>query len=179
LIAVGRSFFETKRALGFADLKVSDGKVVIRSSRLPAARMELVTSTLRGTRAAARNGVQIVLSRAVNRVHDSRLRILAKSHAWPEGKMNIEEAFRHALDGDAILFLGAGFSLGAYNNRGDEFPLPNDLACHLIDALGETEVVKLQTASELFAKRGDVAGGPGFEPRLMESESLSRAHCER
>jgi tetratricopeptide (TPR) repeat protein len=71
--------------------------------------------------------------------------------------MDIEEAFRHALDGDAILFLGAGFSLGASNNRGDEFPLANDLSHHLMEALGETEPVQLQNASELYVKsKGEV-----------------------
>jgi hypothetical protein len=71
--------------------------------------------------------------------------------------MDIEEAFRHALDGDAILFLGAGFSLGARNNRDEKFPLANDLAHHLTDALGETEAVPLQIASELYVKsKGEV-----------------------
>ena len=71
--------------------------------------------------------------------------------------MDIKEAFRYALDGDAILFLGAGFSLGARNKRGEDFPLANDLARHLTHALGETEAVPLQIASELYVKsKGEV-----------------------
>jgi hypothetical protein len=73
--------------------------------------------------------------------------------------VEIDEAFRHALDGDAILFLGAGFSLGARNNsKGGAFPLANDLAAHLMGELGEKESVPLQTASEIFIQRkGELA----------------------
>lgn len=71
--------------------------------------------------------------------------------------MEIEEAFRHALDGDAILFLGAGFSLGAKNNNNNDFPLSSRLSALLMEELGEAEDVPLQIAAELFAKiRGEV-----------------------
>ena len=66
--------------------------------------------------------------------------------------MDIKEAFRYALDGDAILFLGVGFSLGARNKRGEDFPLANDLARHLTHALGETEAVPLQIASNFMSR---------------------------
>ena len=61
--------------------------------------------------------------------------------------MEIEEAFRHALDGDAILFLGAGFSLGAINKFDKEFPLANDLSKHLMADLGETEDAPLEAST--------------------------------
>jgi hypothetical protein len=71
--------------------------------------------------------------------------------------MEIDEAFRHALDGDAILFLGAGFSLGAQNQAGEDFPLGTDLSTSLMEDLGEEEKVSRQIASELYAeKKGEV-----------------------
>lgn len=71
--------------------------------------------------------------------------------------MEIDEAVRHALDGDAVLFTGAGFSLGATNVDGHEFPLGTNLSQDLMADLGETEAVPLQTASQLYSNsRGDV-----------------------
>jgi hypothetical protein len=71
--------------------------------------------------------------------------------------MEFDEAVRHALDGDAVLFLGAGFSLGATNANDHEFPLGTNLSRDLMVALGETETVPLQTASQLYSdSRGNV-----------------------
>jgi hypothetical protein len=67
--------------------------------------------------------------------------------------MEIQEAFRHALDGDAVLFLGAGFSLGATNKAGKEFPLANNLSKDLMTDLGESEDAPLQTSSEIYVQR--------------------------
>src|SRR5271157_6237024 len=69
--------------------------------------------------------------------------------------MEIEEAFRHAMDGDALLFLGAGFSLGAVNKANKDFPLANDLSInkHLMTDLGEPDDAPLQTSSEIYIKR--------------------------
>lgn len=71
--------------------------------------------------------------------------------------MEIDEALRHALDGDAVLFTGAGFSLGATNANNHGFPLGTNLSRDLMDDLGETEIVPLQTASQVYSSmRGNV-----------------------
>ena len=46
--------------------------------------------------------------------------------------MTIEEAIRHALNGNAILFLGSGFCKGAINAAGREFPLGGELCSRMI-----------------------------------------------
>ena len=77
----------------------------------------------------------------------------------PTGRsgMELEEGFRHALNGEAMLFTGAGFSLGARNRGGMDFPLSTGLSQALMCALGENEAVPLQTAAELYtAKNGEV-----------------------
>lgn len=47
--------------------------------------------------------------------------------------MTIEEAIRHALNGNAILFLGSGFCKGAINAAGREFPLGSELCYRMIE----------------------------------------------
>lgn len=91
--------------------------------------------------------------------------------------MEIEEAFRHALDGEAILFLGAGFSLGARNNsKGGIFPLTNDLASHLMAELGEKEFVPLQTASEIFIQRKGELGLLQYLNEHLGVKSVAHHH---
>ena len=46
--------------------------------------------------------------------------------------MEIREAIIHALDGDAILFIGSGFSLGATNEKNDKFKTATPLAHKLL-----------------------------------------------
>jgi hypothetical protein len=76
---------------------------------------------------------------------------------WRE-TLELTAAVRHALDGNAVLFTGAGFSLGAVNKAGTSFPLSNDLSEHLMGDLKETERVPLQTAAELYVGRHGEVG---------------------
>ncbi|MCC5912167.1 MAG: SIR2 family protein [Clostridiaceae bacterium] len=46
--------------------------------------------------------------------------------------MDLKKAIKHALDGSAILFLGAGFSKGALNSQKENFLLASDL-CDLLN----------------------------------------------
>ena len=39
--------------------------------------------------------------------------------------MRLEESIMHAIDGNAVLFLGAGFNSGAINFNDERFPLGN------------------------------------------------------
>ena len=45
----------------------------------------------------------------------------------------IEKIVKDALDGNAILFLGAGFAVGATNVNKTNFPLANSLCRELIN----------------------------------------------
>ena len=53
--------------------------------------------------------------------------------------MNIEEAILQALDGNALLFIGSGFSSGAINYDGLEFPL-GDETCQRLIKYGKIDV---------------------------------------
>ena len=45
--------------------------------------------------------------------------------------MKLEEAIKNALNGNAILFLGSGASVGAINQNGENFPVGQELARRL------------------------------------------------
>lgn len=49
--------------------------------------------------------------------------------------MNLETAIKHALNGDAMLFAGAGFSTGALNQEGKEFKRGSELCGMICDRL--------------------------------------------
>ena len=53
--------------------------------------------------------------------------------------MNLEEAILHAVEGNALLFLGAGFSSGAVNQANRSFPLGGHL-CERLIADGDIDV---------------------------------------
>jgi hypothetical protein len=50
--------------------------------------------------------------------------------------MNIENAIKHAIDGNALLFLGSGFSVAATPIKGDKFLTGRKLAVHLYKECG-------------------------------------------
>lgn len=50
--------------------------------------------------------------------------------------MDLREGIRHALDGEAILFLGAGFSYGGKNKKGTEMKVGAGLSHAICDDLG-------------------------------------------
>src|ERR1035438_489683 len=65
--------------------------------------------------------------------------------------MDYGTALEHALDGDALLFTGAGFSRGAINVRGEEFKTARQFASELATQCGLPDNVELPDASEEFA----------------------------
>jgi hypothetical protein len=93
-----------------------------------------------------------------------------------ERSMEIEEAFLHALDGDAVLFLGAGFSLGAINKADKDFPLANDLSKHLMTDLGESDEAPLQTSSEIYIERRYQAGLLAFLNQHLGVKAVAAHH---
>ena len=71
-------------------------------------------------------------------------------------KMQLEEAIHHALDGNALLFTGAGFSVGATPVGHDKFLTGRELARYLYDeAKIETNDDQLNIASQIYVKKFD------------------------
>ena len=64
--------------------------------------------------------------------------------------MEIEDAIRKLLDGDAILFAGAGCSAGALNLRSKPFLQGRQLTQHFANLSGIAHTVSLEDASEMF-----------------------------
>jgi hypothetical protein len=99
-----------------------------------------------------------------------------RSKKQMEDVVEIEEAFRHAIDGDAILFLGAGFSLGAVNKANKNFPLANDLSKLLMTDLGESDEAPLQTPSEIYIRRKYQVGLIAFLNQHLGVKSIAPRH---
>lgn len=64
--------------------------------------------------------------------------------------MDIEKSIQYAARGEAILFLGAGFSLGVKSVTGDKLPTGSKLAADLASAVGLPNDTPLTLAAECF-----------------------------
>jgi hypothetical protein len=68
----------------------------------------------------------------------------------------LEKRLRKPRPGRAILFTGAGFSVGATNTLDENIPLARKFASALAKAIGEDAELPLTLASELYnEKQGD------------------------
>jgi len=68
--------------------------------------------------------------------------------------MDLEDAVRHALDGRAVLFTGAGFSNGATNIEGNPIPSGKALAIKLLADIGYTKTDgSLDKAAAAYLRR--------------------------
>ena len=67
--------------------------------------------------------------------------------------MELDEALRHALDGQAILFVGAGFSIQARSAVGETLPTGAKLATLLASELGLSTVPSLDIVSDMFVHK--------------------------
>lgn len=67
--------------------------------------------------------------------------------------MELSQAIEHALDGNAILFLGAGFSVGAQNLRDKPIMTGGQLASYLARIAGIEEDALLEDAAEEYMAR--------------------------
>lgn len=67
--------------------------------------------------------------------------------------MELDRAFEHALNGQAILFTGAGFSCGALNLKGEPFKTGGQLADYLGVKATSTPGLSLDDAAEEFAAK--------------------------
>ncbi|HSN78649.1 MAG TPA: SIR2 family protein, partial [Anaerolineae bacterium] len=66
--------------------------------------------------------------------------------------MDLEAAMEYALRGDAVLFTGAGFSLGAKNVKGQPLKTGWQLATYLATEAGIPEQTRLEDAAESFVE---------------------------
>jgi len=67
--------------------------------------------------------------------------------------MNFEQAIGRALDGQAVLFLGAGFSRGALNVRDVQFKTAEQLAGHFAERIALSSGFTLEDAAEAFGEK--------------------------
>lgn len=66
--------------------------------------------------------------------------------------MDLAKCIQGVLDGDAVLFLGAGFSLGAENVRGKQFMTGAAIASHFATLAGLPQGARLEDAAEAYAE---------------------------
>mgnify|MGYP004463585255 CR=1 FL=1 len=64
--------------------------------------------------------------------------------------MEITEAIKHAIDGNAILFLGAGFSCGGENANRETMASASELSLRLCKEMGASESTELAIVSDMF-----------------------------
>lgn len=64
--------------------------------------------------------------------------------------MELEQAIKAALDGRAVLFVGAGFSTGALNLNGECFPTASEFSAALCKEMGRPENLNLSLTSDMY-----------------------------
>jgi hypothetical protein len=80
------------------------------------------------------------------------------AHRGISVEMDFDSALERALDGESVLFLGAGFSLGATNSRNQPFETGSGFANRLGSAVYLPTPADLQDAAEAFLEnRGPAA----------------------
>lgn len=67
--------------------------------------------------------------------------------------MDIDAAIKKALDGNAVLFLGSGFSINAKNQRDLPFKTGSELSEHLAKKIGIDDEISLDDAAEEFIEQ--------------------------
>lgn len=90
--------------------------------------------------------------------------------------MDIDEALARALDGEAVMFAGAGCSVGALNIMDDKIPLGGQFARILAAAISLPDDTPLEDASEAYADEfGDGALIDQIQ-RLFTAKTVSDSH---
>lgn len=91
--------------------------------------------------------------------------------------MTLEDAIRHALDGRAILFTGAGFSYGATNIEGQLIPSGKALAGELLEAIGYAKTdVALDKAAAAYLRRKTKREMVEFLVQRFSVGQVTKAH---
>jgi len=73
--------------------------------------------------------------------------------------MDLNTAIKHALDGNAILFLGAGFSIGGTNKLNHPLPTASELSLQMCDELKISPSDDLTLVSERFIEDPNLGKG--------------------
>lgn len=67
--------------------------------------------------------------------------------------MDLETAIKHAIDGNALLFLGAGYSCDATNLMGERMKIASEISKNLCDELGIPQNENLSIVSDIYLKK--------------------------
>lgn len=87
-------------------------------------------------------------------------------------KMELEKAIKHVIDGNAILFLGAGFSCDGKNACGETLPSACELAKRMCKEMRAPEMVNLATVSEMFIDHPQYGKGVDSLMDFLKKECL-------
>jgi len=91
--------------------------------------------------------------------------------------MDIQDAIRHVLNGQAILFTGAGFSHGAKNIEDDWIPSGKTFAADLLTQIGRSKTdVPLEKASGAYLRRNTKRDLVELLTKRFTVKSVTKAH---
>ena len=90
--------------------------------------------------------------------------------------LDLGEAIDHALDGDAVLFVGSGFSRTAINVDGEPLMTGGALAAELSATCGLAEAASLEDASEFFVDKYDAAALVKLLMRKFQVKQIAKEH---
>ena len=88
----------------------------------------------------------------------------------------LKSVVRTALDGDAVLFVGSGFSRSATNVRGENIKTAPELTATLCDDLGLDERPELSTAAEMFADERSTGALVAFLREEFQVRDIAKEH---
>jgi hypothetical protein len=90
--------------------------------------------------------------------------------------MDLDSALERALDGESVLFLGAGFSLGATNSRAEPFESGAQFASRLALAMKLPLSTELPDAAEAFMERRGTAALAKEILQSFRATSVAKHH---
>lgn len=91
--------------------------------------------------------------------------------------MNLDTAIKHALDGDALLFLGSGFSAGAIPVGAEKFLTGRELAIELSKLCDlEPPTDELNFAAQRYRKKQGDSRLVDLLQKLFTASSVTDAH---
>lgn len=92
--------------------------------------------------------------------------------------MDIQSAIEYALSGEATLFLGAGFSMGASSIEGKTFATAGTLSKEICHYLGEKETTNLAISSRKLLKKEGTGGLIAYLEKYLLCSEVTEHHKE-
>ncbi|MCR4611168.1 MAG: SIR2 family protein [Lachnospiraceae bacterium] len=86
--------------------------------------------------------------------------------------MELNEAIQHAIDGDAVLFLGAGFSCDGKNKNGESLPSAGELSKRMCREMGVSESTDLATVSDMYIDHPQYGKGVNELIKFLKNQCL-------